>query len=77
MPALELPRLTGTLRAFSGLSPPGIENGNSVEVAKVLERKRKQRAERQFGKALPWNQLKEFLLDACNDKTSKKEVCYF
>lgn len=77
MPSLELPRLTGSLRAFSGLSAPNIQVENSAELTKLLQRKRKLRVERQVGNKWSWPQLKDFLLDACADKSSKQEVGAF
>ena len=75
MPVVELPRLTGTLRAFAGLSAPSVENGNrSAELAKNLEWKRRQRSERNFGSTVTWSQFKELVLDGCSDNTSQKEV---
>ena len=65
MPPVELPRLTGSLRAFSGLSSPYSrlpENGDD------LKRKRELRSKKQLEKILSWSELKGLILDAKNKK---------
>ena len=73
MPPIELPRLTGSLRAFSGLSSPyarAPENGDDS-----LKRKRQLRSRKQLEKTLSWPELKGFILDATSfDKNATHEV---
>lgn len=72
MPPIELPRLTGSLRAFSGLSSPHSrppENGDD------LKRKRELRSKKQLEKILSWSELKGLILDATSfDKNATHEV---
>lgn len=72
MPPVELPRLTGSLRAFSGLSSPYSrlpENGDD------LKRKRLLRSKKQLQKTLSWLELKGLILDATSsDKNATQEV---
>lgn len=72
MPPIELPRLTGSLRAFSGLSSPYSrppENGDD------LRRKRQLRSKKQLEKILSWSELKGLILDATSfDKNAAHEV---
>ena len=72
MPPVELPRLTGSLRAFSGLSSPYSrppENGDD------LKRKRELRSKKQLEKILSWSELKGLILDATSfDKNATHEV---
>ncbi|KAJ7363487.1 activating signal cointegrator 1 complex subunit [Desmophyllum pertusum] len=72
MPPIELPRLTGSLRAFSGLSSPYVrppENGDD------LKRKRQLRSKKQLEKTLSWSELKGLILDATSfDKIATQEV---
>ena len=72
MPPVELPRLTGSLRAFSGLSSPYSrppENGDD------LKRKRLLRSKKQLEKTLSWPELKGLILDATSfDKNATQEV---
>ncbi|KAL9968716.1 hypothetical protein ACROYT_G020835 [Oculina patagonica] len=72
MPPIELPRLTGSLRAFSGLSSPYArppENGDD------LKRKRQLRSKKQLEKTLSWLELKGLILDATSfDKNATQEV---
>lgn len=74
MPPIELPRLTGSLRAFSGVSYPHSrppENANDL-----LKRKRQLRARKQLAKTLSWLELKGLILEsASSDKVATQEVC--
>ncbi|EDO46714.1 predicted protein [Nematostella vectensis] len=69
---MEVPRLTGSLRAFSGLSAPA-----NLELAghDELARKRRLRAKKQREQELSWKQLKNAILGATlDDKSAKNEI---
>ena len=73
MPPIELPRLTGFLRAFSGLSSP---NSRPPENDEVLKRKRQLRSKKQLEKTLSWPELKGLILEATGfDRNATQEVC--
>lgn len=72
MPPIELPRLTGSLRAFSGLSSP---YSRLPENDDILKRKRQLRSRKQLEKTLSWSELKGLILDATSfDKNASQEV---
>lgn len=72
MPPIELPRLTGSLRAFSGLSSPFSRLPESDD---ILKRKRQSRSRKQLEKALSWSELKGLILDAMSlDRNASQEV---
>lgn len=69
----ELPRLTGSLRAFSGVSSPGLSSGSDTSNELVL--KRQHRARRQREKEFSWKQLKSLILETvADDRNAKEEV---
>jgi hypothetical protein len=74
MNVVEVPRLTGSLRAFSGLSLPSHVNG--PEVRDELVRKRQIRAKKQREGELSWDQVKTAVQDAMigDDRNAKGEV---
>ncbi|PFX22952.1 activating signal cointegrator 1 complex subunit 3-like [Stylophora pistillata] len=72
MPPIELPRLTGSLRAFSGLSSPFSRLPESDD---ILKRKRQLRSKNQLEKTLSWSELKGLILDATSfEKNASQEV---
>ena len=74
MPPIELPRLTGSLRAFSGVSYPHSRPPENVN--DLLKRKRQLRARKQLAKTLSWVELKNLISEsASSDKVAAQEVC--
>ncbi|KAK2570728.1 Activating signal cointegrator 1 complex subunit 3 [Acropora cervicornis] len=72
MPPTELPRLTGSLRAFSGLSS---SHSQQPEIDDLLKRKRQLRSKKQLERNLSWSELKSLILDATSfDKNATQEV---
>lgn len=72
MPPTELPRLTGSLRAFSGLSS---SHSQQPEIDDLLKRKRELRSKKQLERNLSWSELKSLILDATSfDKNATQEV---
>lgn len=72
MPPIELPRLTGSLRAFSGLSSPFSRLPESDD---ILKRKRQSRSRKQLEKTLSWSELKGLILDATSlDRNASQEA---
>lgn len=72
MPPTELPRLTGSLRASSGLSS---SHSQQPEIDDLLKRKRELRSKRQLERNLSWSELKSLILDATSfDKNATQEV---
>lgn len=71
MKLTELPRLTGCLRAFSGVSSPGVSNGFDSSNELILKRQHKTRRQRQS--ELSWKQLKSLILETVNDDQNVKE----
>lgn len=68
MKVLEIPRLTGSLRAFSGLSLPShVSDTNKRD---ELVRKRKIRAKKQREGELTWTELKTAIQDCIVDDLS-------
>ena len=74
MPPIELPRLTGSLRAFSGVSYPHSRPPENVN--DLLKRKRQLRARKQLAQTLSWVELKSLISEsASSDKVAAQEVC--
>ena len=74
MPPIELPRLTGSLRAFSGVSYPHSRPPENVN--DLLKRKRQLRARKQLAKTSSWVELKNLISEsASSDKVAAQEVC--
>ena len=74
MPPIELPRLTGSLRAFSGVLYPHSRPPENVN--DLLKRKRQLRARKQLAKTLSWVELKGLISEsASSDKVAAQEVC--
>lgn len=72
MPPIELPRLTGSLRAFSGLSSP---HSQQPEIGDLLKRKRQLRSKKQLEGSFSWSELKGLMVDATTfDKHAAQEV---
>lgn len=76
MKILEIPRLTGSLRAFSGLSSPSqVSDANEGD---ILVRKRKIRAKKQREGELTWTELKTAVQDCIvDDRNAKTEVSLY
>ena len=74
MTCLELPRLTGSLRAFSGLSSP-YPLSSETNRNDYLEKKRKARARKEKEAGVSWAKLKGFIEENCNqDRHVQQEV---
>jgi len=77
MKLAELPRLTGSLRAFSGVSSPDLSNG--LDSSNELVSKRQHQSFRHKENQLSWKQLKNLILETVtDDRNAKEEVgCVF
>ena len=76
MTCVELPRLTGSLRAFSGLASP-ISTANDAFTTDYFEKKRKARARKEKEAGISWENLTSAVDENCTqEKHIQQEVIY-